>query len=120
MLRLNYASGNTNWVERKYISIPIKFYVIFVDYQHLQKYFNNWNITLNYCFIFKSNVRGSVIWKCSWQHQVPIFPYHCSPTLKNGNRLKSIVPTVPMVMSFKFFKYFSSGRISVFVFASLC
>ena len=37
----------------------------FVDYQHLQKYFYNWSITLNYYFIFKINIRGDFIWKCS-------------------------------------------------------
>ena len=47
------------------ISIQIKIYLwSFVDYQHMEKYFYNWNITLNYCFIYKINIRGNFIWKC--------------------------------------------------------
>ena len=33
---------------------------------------------------------------------------------------KSYVPTVPMIMSFKILKYFSSCDINFFLFASLC
>ena len=48
------------------ISIHIKIYLwSFVDYQHLQKYFYNWNIiTLNHCLIYKINIRGNFTWKC--------------------------------------------------------
>ena len=42
-------------VHKAPISIQIKIHLwSFVDYQQLQKYFYNWNITLNYCFIYKS------------------------------------------------------------------
>ena len=42
----------------------------FADYQHLQKYFYNWNITLYYCFIHKINIRGNFIWKCIWSGHI--------------------------------------------------
>ena len=43
------------------ISIHIKIYLqSLVDYQHLKKFFYNWNITLNYCFIYKTNIRGNL------------------------------------------------------------
>ena len=49
------------------ISIQIKIYLwSFVDYQHLQKYFHNWNITLNYCVIYIFHIRGNFIWTCPW------------------------------------------------------
>ena len=45
------------------ISFHIKIYLwSLVDYQHLQKYFYNWNITLNYYFICKINIRGNFIY----------------------------------------------------------
>ena len=35
-----------------------------LNYHHLQKYFYNWNITLNYCFTVKSVLGIAFIWKC--------------------------------------------------------
>ena len=50
-----------------YTSIHIKVHMqSFVDYHHLKKYFNNWKITLSYCFICKINIRDFFIWKCPW------------------------------------------------------
>ena len=87
------------------LNIRIKIYLrSFVDFHHLQKYFYNWNITLNHWFIFEINSRGCFIWKCLW------LPFFC-PLWKTINWSKSYVSTVPMIMSFKVLKYFSSGKI---------
>ena len=54
-------------VHKAPISIQIKIFLwSFVDDQHLQNYFYSWNIILNYCFIYKMNIRGNFIWKCPW------------------------------------------------------
>ena len=37
------------------------------------KCFCNWNISLNYCFICKINIRGYFTWMYSWWHKIPIF-----------------------------------------------
>ena len=43
-------------------SIHIKIYLqLYAYHHHLQKYFDNWNIKLNYCFICKINVRDYFI-----------------------------------------------------------
>ena len=103
------------------ISIHIKIYLwSFVDYQHLQKYFYNWNIrTLNHCFICKIGIRGNLIWKCPWQHQMPIFRHYFTHFEKMYMK-KSYLLAVPMIMPFKVLKYFSSGKISFFLFACQC
>ena len=47
-------------VHKAPISFHVKIYLwSIVDYQHLQKFFYNWNITLNYYFICKINIRGN-------------------------------------------------------------
>ena len=104
------------------ISFHIKIYLwSLVDYQHLQKYFYNWNITLNYYFICKINIYGNFIYL-----EMPLVasnthistPLFC-PLWKITNDSKGYVPAVPMIMSFKVLKYFSSGKISFFLFVSL-
>ena len=98
---------------------PISFYIkvylwSLVDYEHLQKYFYDWNITLNYYFICKSNIRGNFIYLemhlvgSNTHISTPLF----CPLSKSVNDSKSYVPTVPMMMSFKVLKYFSGGKIS--------
>ena len=58
-------------VHKAPISIQFKIYLLsFVDYQHLQKYFYNWSITMNYYFIYKMNIRGNFIWKVSWSGHI--------------------------------------------------
>ena len=72
-----------------------------IDYHCLKKYFYNCNIALNYCFICKINIKVYFVWKCPWSDS------------------KSYVRTMPMIMSFKVLKYFSCGKLSLFLFASL-
>ena len=51
--------------------IKVKIYLwLFVDYQHLKKYFYNWNITLSYCSIYKIIIRGNIIWKYPWSGKI--------------------------------------------------
>ena len=58
-------------VHKAPISIQFKIYLwSFVDYQHLQKYFYNWSITMNYYFIYKINIRGNFIWKVPWSGHI--------------------------------------------------
>ena len=66
-----YTELGPGRVHKVLISIQIKIYWSFVDYQHLQKYFYNFNIntnifTLNYCFVYKMSIRGNFIWKFPW------------------------------------------------------
>ena len=62
-----YTKLGPERVHKAPIGIQIKIYLwTFVDYQHLQKYFYNWKITLNYSFIYKINIRGNSISKCPW------------------------------------------------------
>ena len=62
-----YTKLGPDRIHKAPISIQIKIYLwSFIDYQHIQKYFYNWNITLNYCFIYKINIKDNFIWKCSW------------------------------------------------------
>ena len=103
---------------KQYVSIHVKIYLgSFVDYQHLQKYLYNWNITLNYCFIFIININGNAPGSIKYLY----FDIIILPTVKNCklNDSKSYVPTVPMIIS-KVLKYFSSGKISFFLFSSMC
>ena len=52
-------------------SIQIKIYLLsFVDYQHLRKHFYYWNITLNYCSIYKINIRSNFPWKYPWSRNI--------------------------------------------------
>ena len=104
------------------ISFHVKIYLwSLVDYEHLQKYFYNWNITLNYCFTSKINIIGNFIYLemsliASNTHiATPLF----HPLWKIVNNSKSYGPAVPVIMSFKVLKYFSSDKISFFFFASL-
>ena len=122
----NY-SYTQNWVQiytvhKTSISFHIKVYLwSHVDYQHLQKYFYNWNITLNYYFICKIDIRDNFIYL-----EMPLVasnthisaPLFC-PLWKIVNDLKSYVPAVPMIMSFRVLKHFSTGKIIVFLFVSL-
>ena len=104
------------------ISFHIKIHLwSLVDYQHLKKYFNNRNITLNYYFICNINMRGNFLYLemplvASNTHNLTSL-FH--PLWKIVNISKSFVPAVPMIISFKVLKYFSSGKISFFLFASL-
>ena len=82
-------------VLKTHISFHIKIYLwLLVDYQHLQKYFYNWNITLNYYFICKINIRGNFIYLemplvASNTHiSTPLF----RPLWKILNDLKRYVP----------------------------
>ena len=94
------------------ISIHTKIYLrSFVDYQY---HLYIWNITLNYCFIFKSRsgvtLYGNAPEYPSNTHNLaPLFP----PIWKIVNN------SVPLIMSFKVLKYFSNDKISFFLFASL-
>ena len=59
-----YTKLDQERVNKTSTSIQIKIYLLsFVDYQHLRKYFYYWNITLNYCSIYKINIRGNFLWK---------------------------------------------------------
>ena len=110
-------------VHKAPMCVHIKIYLwSFVDYHHLQKYFYNWNITLNYCFICKINIRvtlsgnapGSLI--ASNAHiSTPLF----RPLWKIVNDSKNYVPAVSAIMSFKVLKYFSNGKRSLFLFPGL-
>ena len=92
-----------------------------VDYQHLQKYFYNWNITLNYNFICEVNSTGNFMYLemlliASNVHiSAPLF----RPLWKIVNDLSNNVPAVPVIMSFKVLKCTSSGKISFFLFLSI-
>ena len=61
----------------------------FVDYQHLQKYFYNWNITWNYCFLCKINFRDKFIWKYSDSIKCWYFDTIILPFLKKVKRFKT-------------------------------
>ena len=94
------------------INIHIKIYLwSFVDYQHLQKHFYNWNITLNYWFIYKINIRGSFTWKCPLvASNIHISTTLSDPLWKNINYSKSYVLAVPIVISFKVLNCFSINK----------
>ena len=68
------------------------------------------NIIMNYWFISKINIRGQFIWKCLLvaSNANILLPLSC-PLRKVVNDSKSYMSTVPMIMSFKVLKYFSSG-----------
>ena len=103
-----YTKLGPESVHKTPISIQIKIYLwSFVDYQHLQKYFCNWNIILNYCSIYKINIRGNFIWK------YPSSNFHISTRLSHFEK-KSNVLAVPMIMSFKVLKHFFSHKVSFF------
>ena len=103
-----YTKLGPDTVHKTPISFHIKFYLLpLVYYQHLQKYFYNWNISGVTLYI----------WNCTWQHQIPILRHHYFAHFVNDS--KSYVPAVPLIMSFKVLKDFSSGKISLFLFASL-
>ena len=76
---------------------------------------------MNYYFIFKINTRDSFLYlemplvAPNTHNLTPLF----RPLWKIVNDSKSFVPVVAMMMSFKVLKYFSSGKISFFLFASL-
>ena len=56
------------------LSVNIEIYLrLFAYHYHLQKYFYNWNITMNYYFICKINIRDYFIWRYHWQRQMSIF-----------------------------------------------
>ena len=117
-----YTKPHPTTIHKAPISFHIKIYLwSLVDNQHLQKYFYNWNITLNYYFICKIIVRGNFIYL-----EMPLIASntHISSPLfrllwKIVNDLKSYVLAVQMIMSFNVLKYFSSDKISFFLFASL-
>ena len=77
------------------VNIQIKIYLwSFVDYQRLQKYFYNWHVTLNYCFIYKIDIRGI---RMSFYLEMPqivansqICFNNISPTLKKCKWLKTL------------------------------
>ena len=101
-----YTKVGSESVHKTSISIQIKIYLwSFVDYQHLQKYFYNWNMILNYCSIYKINIRGNFIWK------YPSSNFHISTRLSHFEK-KSNVLAVPMIMSFKVLKHFFSHKVS--------
>ena len=58
-----YKTASRYSTQGPHVSFHIKIYLwSLVDYQHLQKYFYNWNITLNYYFICKINIRGNFLY----------------------------------------------------------
>ena len=64
-----YTKLGPERVHKASISIQIKMYLwSFVDYQHQQKY--NCNITMNYCFIYKINIRGIFMRKFPWSEHI--------------------------------------------------
>ena len=53
-----------NYFQKRTLGIHIKTYFwSFLDYHYLKKYFYNWNITLNYCFVYKIKIRSCLIRK---------------------------------------------------------
>ena len=107
-----YTKLGPERVHQAPINIQIKMYLwSFADYQHsLQKYFYNWNIILTYCFIYKINIRGNFIWKCSWLgHILEILGgvrHWPERTLfwKKGTKNFTPLPPLPPIQSlFKFF-----------------
>ena len=55
-----YTKLHPDTVHKAPISFHIKIYLwLLVDYQHPQKYFYIWNITLNHYFMCKINIRGN-------------------------------------------------------------
>ena len=118
-----YTKLSPDIVYKSPISFHIKIYLwSLVDYQHLQKCFYNWKITLNYYFICKINIRGNFLYL-----EMPLVasdthiltPLFC-PLWKIISDSKNVVPAVPMIMSFKVLKYFFSGEISFFLFLLAC
>ena len=102
-------------VHKPPISILTKIYLwSFVDYQYLKKYFNIWNITLNYCFICKIisglTLPGNGPGYSSIAHNLTLL-FHS---------LKIINDSVPMIMLFKVLKYFSNCKQVFFYLLSCC
>ena len=97
------------------MSIHTKIYLpSFVDYQYLKKYFYMWNIPLNYCFICKIISRLTL---CGNASGYSSNAYNLTPLFHP--LWKTVHNSVAMIMSFKVLKYFSNGKISFFLFASL-
>ena len=79
-----------NWVQKQYISIQIRIYLwSFIDYQHTQKHFYDWYITLSYSFICIINIRGNFIWKCYWYMKCPYLDSIILSTLKEVKRFQT-------------------------------
>ena len=117
-----YRKLGLDTVFKATISFRTKIYLwSLVDYQHLQKYFYNWNITLNYYFICKINIRGNFLYlemplvALNTHILTPLF----HPLSKTVNNSKGFVSVVLMIMSFQSFEVFYSSKINFFLFASL-
>ena len=84
-----YAELGPETVHKAPISIHIKIYLSsFVDYQHLQKYFYNWYITLNTASSVKSISEVTLSGNAPSNIQCPYFNTIISPILKNCKWLK--------------------------------
>ena len=68
--------------------------VIIVDYQHLQKYFYNWNTALNYCFIYKINIRANFIKKCRAAFDIGQKKHFFE---KRASKMLPIGPSLPLL-----------------------
>ena len=79
------------WVASAFLSIHIKIYLwSLADYQHLQKYFYNCNITLNYCLSLKSVSRVTLSGNAPASIKYPYFDAITLLTLKNCKSLKKL------------------------------
>ena len=115
-----YTKLGRETIHKAPISIHIKIHLwFFVGYQHLQKYFYNWHMKLNYYFICKINIMGNFMLKSHWYSiKCPYFDRSFSGLWKIVNDSKNYVSAVPMIMSFNLLEYFYSGKISFFLFVS--
>ena len=106
-----YSKLGPDTVHKAPISFHIKTYLwSLVDYQHLQKYFYNWNIKLNYYFICKINIKGNFM-----QHQIPIFKHHNLATSKNCKWFKNLCAGSPndhVAQSFEVFSWWQNKSLS--------
>ena len=76
------------------LSSHIKLYLQLFITIICKKYLYYWNITLNYCFICKNNIRGNFIRKCSWFCYIPLYLWaYCFPFFLH-NILIFLIPWV--------------------------
>ena len=103
-----YTKLGPDTVHMAPISFHIKIYLwSLVDYQHLQKYFYNWNITLNYYVVCQNNISnliymGMPLATSNTHISTTLLP----PLWRIVTDSKSYVPAAPMICHSKFWSIF--------------